>query len=952
MKKSIITLLLLVSLLLLVLPANATGPITSGPVQLMQADASGLTLRLAFNAYQLRDDQVDGVSCQRLTLPDGIGAVYPVLLGAPPTAQVTATIQPLATAPLNVKGPLCSDLERKTVASASSGSNVAVRDQGYMRSQRIVRLEIPTVQRDEVTGQPRLITSMQVQVTFTGGEPGTALAEPTSFESLLQELLVNYDQARSFRARPNVTIPAGTGVWTPPTPAWRILVKEPGIYQLTYQDLRDAGLPVDSLDPHTLKLFNFGKELAITVTGEADSRLDITDALIFYGRGVDTRYTDVNVYWLTYGHGDGKRISEQRSSSGAPLAGQYRASMRLEDNLYYVPSLPMANGHDHWFGSRITVSGHNNTAYRDFTFDVTDPAPGTYEAQLTLVLGGNMTANHHLRVSVNNTELYEHTWFGRTLYEDSIIFSQNLLHPGPNTMRLEFVNDAPNQVADQIYVDWLKLDYHRKLLAQANTLNFDNPTNSRRTFQIDNFTTADLELYDISDASNVQRITGWQAIDMGDGHYRLQFGDTATEPRQYWAQAITERRQPLDIQKKPFRSQPLASAENGADYLIIYHPDFSQAIQPLIDLRSNQGYRVMAVSTQDVYDEFGYGMMSAEAIHEFLAYAYARWQRPAPTFVLLVGDGTYDFRHYLSSSAKTYLPPYLAVVDPTLGETATDNRFVTLTEGDILPEMHIGRLPANSATETTAMVDKILTYENTSADASWTRNILFVTDNLEGGGGNFYELSDAIADGYIDPPANTTKLIPELYHRQKLYLDRNCSSGPDCRQKMANYLDNEGALFVSFIGHGTKTFWARERIWDVTSASQMRNGSKLPIMLPMTCNEGYFHEAATTAQSTSEAAVRLAGNGAIASWAPTGYGLSSGHDYLERGFFYSVFHGFGRRLGPATTAGKLYLVATAPPGSYSDLIDTFLLMGDPALKLPLASTPHYQQMYLPIVIKE
>jgi len=33
-------------------------------------------------------------------------------------------------------------------------------------------------------------------------------------------------------------------------------------------------------------------------------------------------------------------------------------------------------------------------------------------------------------------------------------------------------------------------------------------------------------------------------------------------------------------------------------------------------------------------------------------------------------------------------------------------------------------------------------------------------------------------------------------------------------------------------------------------------------------------------------------------------------------------------------------------------MDTFLLMGDPALRLPLAAASYPQQMYLPIVIKE
>ncbi len=708
---------------------------------------------------------------------------------------------------------------------------------------------------------------------------------------------------------------------------------------------------MDSLDPRTLKLFNFGKEVAITVTGEADSRLDPTDRLLFFGRGVDTRYTDVNVYWLTYGRGNGLRMPEQPSSTGAAQAGFYIKTLRSEENSHYVSSLPMAEGHDHWFGGRITVSGHGNSAHRDIPFDITDPAQVSQNAKLTLRLGGNMNAAHHLRVYVNGNLVHDDVWHGRTLYTTTMAFPQQHLHAGRNAIRLEFINDAAGQTVDQIYVDWLELTYARRLVAEGDHLEFGK-TDAPRSFQIEGFSSSRLELYDITNPEKAQRMVGWQAVNLGGGRYRLEFGDNRSENRRYWAQTEAQRLKPLAVQRKEAMKRPLTSVENGADYLVIYHPDFAQALKPLLDHRSGQGYRVMAVSTQEVYDEFGHGMMSAEAIRDFLAYAYAYWQRPAPSFVLLVGDGTYDPRHYLSASGDTYLPPYLAMVDPTLGETAADNRFVAVAGDDILPDMHVGRLPANSPAEVTAMVNKILAYEATPIDAPWTQNILFVADNLEGGGGNFYELSDAIADGYADPPANATKLIPDRYRRTKLYLDRTCNSGPDCRQKMNAVLNNQGAMFVSFIGHGTKTFWAREKIWDVTAAAQMKNGSKFPIMLPMTCNEGYFHEAARTAQSTSEAAVRLPGNGAIASWAPTGYGLSIGHDYLERGFFLSVFHGFGWRVGSAATAGKLYLAANAPSGSYFDLMDTFLLMGDPALRLPLAAASYPQQMYLPIVIKE
>ncbi len=38
-------------------------------------------------------------------------------------------------------------------------------------------------------------------------------------------------------------------------------------------------------------------------------------------------------------------------------------------------------------------------------------------------------------------------------------------------------------------------------------------------------------------------------------------------------------------------------------------------------------------------------------------------------------------------------------VDPWVGETATDNHYVSVSGDDILPDMYIGRFPVKTATE-------------------------------------------------------------------------------------------------------------------------------------------------------------------------------------------------------------------------------------------------------------
>ena len=99
-------------------------------------------------------------------------------------------------------------------------------------------------------------------------------------------------------------------------PRYRILVNENGIYELTYADLQAAGVPVDSLDPRTFRVHNQGSEVAIYGVGESDGSFDAVDYLLFYGQKVTTKFTDTNVYWLSWGETGGLRMATVDGSPG------------------------------------------------------------------------------------------------------------------------------------------------------------------------------------------------------------------------------------------------------------------------------------------------------------------------------------------------------------------------------------------------------------------------------------------------------------------------------------------------------------------------------------------------------------------------------------------------------------------------------------------------------------
>ena len=117
------------------------------------------------------------------------------------------------------------------------------------------------------------------------------------------------------------------------------------------------------------------------------------------------------------------------------------------------------------------------------------------------------------------------------------------------------------------------------------------------------------------------------------------------------------------------------SPQNGADYILITHQDLMSSAMTLADYHAGSGLRVATVDIEDIYDEFNYGVFNPQAIRDFLAYAYQNWQAPAPVYVLLLGEASYDYRNLLGIGRVNYVPTQM-IETILLGETASDNWLV------------------------------------------------------------------------------------------------------------------------------------------------------------------------------------------------------------------------------------------------------------------------------------
>ncbi len=813
---------------------------------------------------------------------------------------------------------------------------VSVEEAGYVRDVRLARLTFAPVQYLAASQQLRVVRHAQVVIRFSGGVPdGGPVAsddDPGEFRALVRAAVINPEAVDRWRAAPPSPRAAGAAATGGPAAGstrYRVTLRASGLYRLTYEALAAAGVPLGSTDPRHLRLFRGAEEVAIEVTGEEDGRFDLTDEIRFYGEAVQSIYTDLNTYWLVIDGVNGKRMAERPAApQNLPPAASFPATQLFEENRIYRSNQPTVSGVDHWFWRQMYLLNTTGVPTLTLPFTIEHVLPAGTASLTPELWGGSADArvapDHRVRVFINGTQIGQIEWDGTTVVRQPLTFDQALLREGGNTVTFYTpgdtgARDSFNRLWESNWLNWFSLTYQRAFWVTEDRLEFTPPA-GRQEFLLQGWSEAAALLYDVTDPAHPVRLNG--AVSAAG---TLRFAADVPAGGRYYAVAPGAVMTPEEISAVP--ASDLRNPAEGADYLLIAHADFLAGVAPLVELRREQGLRVRVIDVQEIYDTFSDGLLNPWAIRDFIQYAYFNWPGPPPSYVLLVGDGTYDFKNYEGYGVRTFIPPLLEYVDPSLGETAADNRFVTVAGNDIMPDLHLGRLPVNNQAELAAMIDKIVAYERNPTPGEWRSRAVFIADNPDVAGPFHYFSDEAVA------------LVPPEVAVVKVYLGTaEYPTNQAVRAQQATLeAFNQGALLFNYVGHSSITGWAAELLFGVNSLPQVSNGSRYPVMLPMTCLEGSYHSPRFS--GLSESIVRLSGKGAVASWGPTGLGVASGHDYLHTGFYRAIFEQGVYELGPATTAGKLnlYLNSRSPGGAarFHDLLDTYVLLGDPATRLGL-----------------
>jgi hypothetical protein len=663
-------------------------------------------------------------------------------------------------------------------------------------------------------------------------------------------------------------------------------VAETGLHAVSLADLARQGQ-----GPHALT--NEGRRVAFGVSPDGQT-------MFFYGQETDSVFARDNVYRFGDGAGASPRIPARREIPASAPSGSevFVRTVHAEEDR--VPGTAIFDDpeRDFWLWDWV-YAGWGPHA---FPFRADGVVAGADPASIRVRLKGSSDTpanpDHHAVFRLNGTAVGEVSWNGLEEVEATLSFGSSLLVDGENVLEIDGLKGSGVPYS-LFYLDSFDVSFPSVYRARGNRITF--PAAGHESIRVSGFTRPDVLAFDVTDPRRPVYVEA-PASPAGDGSFAVVLFPPGADTV-YHVLTPDAALKPAWIE--PDEPSALRRPDNQGEYLIVTTAALEGAARKLAEHRS--GLRSKVVDIADVYDEFNFGIPSPHALRWFLAYARRHWEEP-PRYVVLAGDGSYDYRDAMGEGGN--LIPPMMVKTPN-GLFPSDAWFVE-DDADPGPGIAIGRLPAGSAAELEQMIAKIQLREGASG-ADWVSRRLYVSDNGDKAG-DFPADSARLAA--LAPPGSLVERI-----------DLAALGAAAARTSLLAGLD-EGAGSVSYVGHGSYDVLADEGLLRSEDVGRLRNEDRPTFLAAMTCLANHF--ALPGYPGLGELLVRREAGGAVAVWGPTGLSQNELAVALAEGYALAASTGEEVRVGDAIAeATRSYRAAGGP--RYLPMI--YVLLGDPAMTL-------------------
>jgi len=723
-------------------------------------------------------------------------------------------------------------------------------------------------------------------------------------------------QSKSFSSSGNSSTAIGTisdsplaeGDW------YKITFKQDGIYRLTADDLRDAGISLENLNPERLQIWGTPgdmlpqrnnrerpelTELPILVDAGNDGSFDDDDVIYFYGDGqnkVERRlnfsddsylfvhqvhyYSNYNAVFIrTDAAQSGRRIQQAQVDNSAaeasnPITRFHDYSWKEEELNKAVDDLKSGT---QWLGQLFT----NESISRTQTI-FQDTLPG-------IISSSPVTISANIAARSESSSTFEVLQNGQTLLQTYIpaITDLNSETGRAAYTRNERVDRTVNGLTDIIelkgelssssnsaraWIDYIAVTAERELIAENERMLFFMPEvvqrGRRHTFVMQGFDESP-EVWNITDPVN----PAIYPVTFQGGNAR--FSDVPDPLTRVAAQASYLRISTIE----EIENTNIRGLSYFPNYFIITTEDFLPQAEELAEYRSQrQGLRPLVVKQENVFNEFSGGKPDIVAMRDMIRHFYNAAQNDdqLPKYLLMFGETNYDYKGIIENPERRNIV-FTYQTEESLGRVSsygTDDFFGLMDEsegswasGTELIDIGIGRFPVQTTNEAQVMIDKIKHYENPDqTNGDWRTLFTFIADD------DFPEVStnkdlhvlNADSTAAIINREATGVRLKKIYEFD--YPLENTSGGRRVPLATRDLIQtvNDGSLVMNYSGHGAERILSDERLFTADMVSQFYNYDRLTTFITATCSFGRFDD--PEGQSGAEEIVQWADGGAVAAF--------------------------------------------------------------------------------------
>lgn len=746
---------------------------------------------------------------------------------------------------------------------------------------------------------------------------------------------------------------------------FKIAVTTDGIYRIDYSKLKQLGIE----DPSNPRIFgnNFGqlsyytdapkpddlKELSIYISGN-DTILDEGEYLLFFGKGTARwnfndstgeyeylrhNYSDTAFYFITSGSSGQKRIKTELTPSATV---NYFSSESDALFIHEQDDENLIKSGREWFQPISAVSGIEinpgftglNTSEK-VKYNIRIASRASVPTVFRLYEGEEIKKS----MQAQSVNLYNYTGTYAQISADTgsiIADSDSPLYS------IRFYNNG--EAGAKGWIDYIILQGRISSTYSGSVLQFSD-AKSVSPGRITEFSirsaTSIPAIWDITDPFETKIINTTQSGE------NILFKTSTDSLRTFIAFTAEKAMTPI-IMKTAIANQNLHSSE-PADMIILTHPLFKSYAEKLADIHfKNSGLVSQIVTPDQVYNEFSGGIPDICAIRNFVRMKYLNQKNSGHPlkYLLLFGDGSFENKT-LPPNNPNFIPTYQSQNSNVYVSSFTSDDFYGLLddgegEADGTEDIGIGRFPVSDTIQAGIVISKIVRYLDPANMGDW-KNVICITADDEDGNAH---MSDA--EGLA---AIINDSVP-MYNVDKIYLDAfrqvtsvNGQSYPDVT-KAINDRINSGCLIFNYVGHGSETGLAHERVVKTEDINMWKNTGKLPLFITATCEFSRFDDIdinivtreMTGKTSAGEMVLLNKNGGGIALMSTTRVVYSAPNYSLNRNIFNFAFDRDSD--GNTMRLGDIIRLAKNSSGSGANKRN-FTLLGDPALKL---AYPFYGQV--------